>query len=270
MGVFFIKGIKMPKNTLNVSRETNPKKRLIIATVIAFFIVIAVFTVYSQRTNDTLVNQLNDSTAIAAYDLQLKNNQYMYSQPVNFSGVPLTISQLKDLSTLTTLAPSKVRALVAYLIHRFTFADQDEKRAIKHLVTQPYFKSNDSVDFLKCRVSGDCDFNALIAQFPLSPWKNYWILLGDITRINDVQTQLNTLQTSALDVVTYFDNEKRPIPAVVPPALAESLVIIPFMENCTLRQQDLMLYLYEVKVQFPPMLDLVDYYIEQAKNGECE
>lgn len=260
----------MPKNILTVSRSTNPKKTLIIATAIALCIVIAAFTVYNKITKDTLVTKLNDSTVIAAYDLQLKNNQYMYSQPVNFNGVPLTISQLNDYSTLTTLAPSKVHALVAYLIHRFTFADQDEKLAIKQLVTQPYFKSTDSVDFLKCRVSGDCDFNALIAQFPLSPWKNYWTLLGDIARINDVQAQLNNLQASALDVVAYFDNDKRPILAVVPPALAESIVIIPFMENCTQRPQDLMLYLYDVKSQFPPMLDLVDHYIAQAKNGECE
>ena len=260
----------MPKNTHTVSRATNTKKTLFIATAIALCIVIAAFTVYSKITKEKLVTKLNDSTVIAPYGLQLKNNQYMYSQPVNFNGVPLTVSQLNDYSTLTTLAPNKVHALVAYLIHRFPFADQDEKLAIKQLVTQPYFKSNDSVNFLKCKVNDNCDFNALIAQFPLSPWKSHWILLGDMARINDVQAQLNNLKTSALDVVSYFDNDKRPILAVVPPALAESIVIIPFMENCTLRPQDLMLYLYDVKAQFPPMLDLVDHYIAQAKNGECE
>lgn len=260
----------MPSNSLYLRLTNNPKKFIPGVIVITLFIVVAAITIYNKVIDNSLRSRISQSTAILSYDLQLKNHQYMYSQPVNFNGVPLTLTELKDYAKLSKLPANEVQALVAYLNHRVSFADDEETQLIKQLVTRPYFKSNDSVDFLRCRVNDACDFNALIERFPSSPWETYWILLGDIGRIGDVQEKLNKLQISALGVVKYFENENRPILGVVPPALAESLVIIPFMENCTQRQQDLMLYLYEVKAEFPPMLDLVDYYIEQAKYGECE
>ncbi|HCV04758.1 MAG TPA: hypothetical protein DG048_19145, partial [Pseudoalteromonas sp.] len=57
---------------------------------------------------------------------------------------------------------------------------------------------------------------------------------------------------------------------IIPPALADYLITIPFYLNCETNNQELLMYLYEVKTRFPQLSTIVDEFMSMASANQCE
>ena len=211
--------------------------------------------------------------SIERYIIQNENNQYLYGQPVSWNHAVIPVSALGKLDS-TRMSLKERNALVSYLIHRIPFAEPLELKVISSLVAKMDVEGIEQSNsaYLSCLVDTHCETITLAERFPNSKWVPHWYLRSDLDNLTELQPTLNALDSSSLSRIQYFDHA--PVHSndmvTVPPALADALVTIPFIENCAYKSQELIMYLFEVKEKYPPMTELAEHYMDAALTGTGE
>lgn len=202
-------------------------------------------------------------------------NHYLYSQLATWQGSHINAKDYADFD-VSSLSVSQFNNLTYYLIHRFKFAPSQEREAMVKIYSHYLTNTEEQlpgpeIEYFNCLSQGECDYKALIELFPSSKWVPHWAIEADNRYVEGMSQKLNELDLSAVKNVTYFKYKPKNTELVVaPPKLADYIVTIPFYENCENNNQELLLYLYEVKLIIPDLKGLSEEFMALAKNGVCE
>lgn len=247
--------------------------RKLLAIGVAVLSLIFLYFSFSKPAKNEVNTAVN--SVIEATKEKVELNHYLYSQLVTWQGPHIDVKNYSDFD-MSSLSVSQFTNLTYYLIHRFKFASSKEREAIVKVYNHYLTNTEDQllgpeIEYFNCLSQGGCDYKALIELYPSSKWVPHWAIEADNRYVEGMSQKLNALDLSAVKNVTYFKYKPKVNElVVVPPKLADYIVTIPFYENCENNNQELLLYLYEVKLIIPDLKELSEEFMVLAKNGGCE
>lgn len=244
-----------------------------LAISVAGISLIFLYFAFSKPAKDQMSTAVN--IVIEATKEKVELNHYLYSQLATWQGSHINTKDYADFD-VSSLSVSQFNNLTYYLIHRFKFAPSQEREAMVKVYSHYLTNTEEQlpgpeIEYFNCLSQGECDYKALIELYPSSKWVTHWATEADNRYVEGMSQKLNELNLSVVKNVTYFKYKpKNTELVVVPPKLADYIVTIPFYENCENNNQELLLYLYEVKLIIPDLKGLSEEFMVLAKNGGCE
>ncbi|MBB1468998.1 hypothetical protein H5232_11110 [Pseudoalteromonas sp. SG41-5] len=247
-----------------------------IATAAILFLVIlsTVYILnYKIQPKATEINLSHDPlNVINRTILKFNDGTYPFTEQVTWSGefIPIESYALIDFKNLSD---EFLNGFVLYWLHRLKFASHEEVSLIKKsfkIATSNFNNQTPHSEFLDCSLSGNCNYKKLIMKHENSVWVPLWVMLSEIEFLKSQSDELNNLQLSSVKELKFFKfRQEAGKPEIVPPAVADYLITLPFYLNCESNNHKLLMYLYEVKSRFHQLSKVTDEYMLLASNNNC-
>lgn len=210
---------------------------------------------------------LDDAPILAEIKHKLDLNTFIYSLPVS-QQPKIDSGKIQALANIDNAVIDN--ALILYMISQQQFAFESERKVFKGLLDLLPNADKDNIAYLDCLLAKSCQYDNLISTYKASPWLTYWIQKSDESKLKKISNELNSLNTRALDSIKYFNHRSKiGKHSIVPPAIADYVVTIPFYENCENNKANLISYLREVQLSIPELTDIANYYESHASKGDC-
>lgn len=210
---------------------------------------------------------LEDSPILAEIKHKLDLNTFIYNLPVS-QQPKIDSGTIQALANIDNADIDNV--LILYMISQHRFAYESERKVFKDLLDLLPNADRDNIAYLDCLLAESCQYDNLISTYKASPWLTYWIQKSDESKLKMISNELNSLNTRALYSIKYFKHRsKSGNHSIVPPAIADYVVTIPFYENCENNKANLISYLREAQLSIPELTGIASYYESHASKGDC-
>ncbi len=259
---------------LNKYSKYQNSKWFIIAILLCSILSIVYLQLRHPADNSSVEPTFDYSTIIDHFNGKLNQGTFLFSEPVTWNGQFIPVESYAGIN-LKSLSSEYADGLVLYWLHRIKFASTEETSVIKDsfeaVKSLPYDINEANLEFLDCSLTEKCDYKKLINNFSNSAWVPFWAMKADIEYVKSKSDELNELNISAVSDLDFFElrNNAGHV-EIIPPALADYLITIPFYLNCETNNQKLLMYLYEVKTRFPQLSTIVDEFMSMASKSQCE